>query len=188
MKPVTKQRQKVVPLAKGRVLEIGIGSGLNLPFYDPSNVDHVWGLDPSKRMKKMAEKYAVKTQFEVEFLGLSGDEIPLDSNSADTILVTYTLCSIPDIFQALNEMRRIIKTGGKLIFCEHGLAPDENVQKWQNRMNPLWKFMGGGCHLNRPIPDLIEQGGFRITSMETDYIDAMKPVSYNYWGSAVIKK
>ncbi len=187
MKPVMEQRQKVVPFAKGRVLEIGIGSGLNLPFYDSSNVDYVWGLDPSKRMKKMAEKHAANTQFEVEFLGLDGDEIPLDSNSANTILVTYTLCTIPDILQSLSEMRRILKNGGELIFCEHGLAPDENVHKWQNRMNPLWKRMGGGCNLNRPIPDLIEQGGFKITSLETEYINPLKPISFNYSGSAVIR-
>ncbi len=179
------QRKKVVPLAKGRVLEIGIGSGLNLQFYDSSNVEYIWGLDPSAQMRKMAEKRAIDIHFEVEFIGLSDDEIPLESNSVNTVLVTYTLCTIPDVFQALSEMSRVLMPGGELIFCEHGLAPDEDVRRWQNRMNPIWKRMGGGCNLNRPIPNLIEQGGFKINNIETMYIPGWKPASYNYWGSAV---
>jgi ubiquinone/menaquinone biosynthesis C-methylase UbiE len=185
VKPIMYQRKKVVPLAKGRVLEIGIGSGLNLPFYDSSNVEYIWGLDPSAQMRKMAEKRAIDIQFEVEFIGLSGDEIPLESNSVNTVLVTYTLCTIPDVIQALSEMSRVLMSGGELIFCEHGLAPDEEVRRWQNRMNPIWKRMGGGCNLNRPIPDLIEQGGFKINNIETMYIPGWKPASFNYWGSAV---
>ncbi len=184
-KPIMYQRKKVVPLAKGRVLEIGIGSGLNFPFYDSSNVEYIWGLDPSAQMRKMAEKRAIDIHFEVEFIGLSDDEIPLESNSVNTVLVTYTLCTIPDVVQALSEMRRVLMPEGELIFCEHGLAPDEDVRRWQNRMNPIWKRMGGGCNLNRPIPDLIEQGGFKINNIETMYIPGWKPVSFNYWGSAV---
>jgi len=187
LKPVKKQRHKVVPLAKGRVLEVGIGSGLNIPFYDSSKVEYLWGLDPSTQMQNMAKKHVANAQFEVEFLDLAGNEIPLDSKSADTVLVTYTLCTISDINQSLNEMRRILKPGGELIFCEHGLAPDTNVCKWQNWMNPLWKRMGGGCNLNRPIPNLIEQGGFKITNLKSKYIDALKPVSFNYWGTAAIQ-
>lgn len=179
------QRKKVVPLAKGRVLEIGIGSGLNLQFYDSSNVEYIWGLDPSAQMRNMAEKRAINSQFEVEFIGLSGNEIPLESNSVNTVLVTYTLCTIPDVVQALSEMSRVLMPGGELIFCEHGLAPDEDVRRWQNRMNPIWKRMGGGCNLNRPIPNLIEQGGFKINNIETMYIPGWKPASFNYWGSAV---
>jgi ubiquinone/menaquinone biosynthesis C-methylase UbiE len=184
-KPVIYQRKKIVPLAKGRVLEIGIGSGLNLQFYDLSSVEYVWGLDPSAQMRNMAEKRAIDIPFEVEFIGLSGEEIPLESKSADTVLVTYTLCTIKDVLQALGEMRRVLKPGGELLFCEHGLAPDEDVRRWQNRMNPIWKRMGGGCHLNRPIPNLIEQGGFKINNIETMYIPGWKPASFNYWGSAV---
>jgi ubiquinone/menaquinone biosynthesis C-methylase UbiE len=184
-KPIMYQRKKVVPLAKGRVLEIGIGSGLNLQFYDSSNVEYIWGLDPSAQMRKMAEKRAIDIQFEVEFIGLSGDEIPLESNSVNTVLVTYTLCTIPDVVQALSEMSRVLMPIGELIFCEHGLAPDEDVHRWQNRMNPIWKRMGGGCNLNRPIPNLIEQGGFKINNIETMYIPGWKPASFNYWGSAV---
>ena len=184
-KPIMYQRKKVVPLAKGRVLEIGIGSGLNLQFYDSSNVEYIWGLDPSAQMRNMAEKRAINSQFEVEFIGLSGNEIPLESNSVNTVLVTYTLCTIPDVVQALSEMSRVLMPGGELIFCEHGLAPDEDVRRWQTRMNPIWKRMGGGCNLNRPIPNLIEQGGFKINNIETMYIPGWKPASFNYWGSAV---
>jgi ubiquinone/menaquinone biosynthesis C-methylase UbiE len=184
-KTVMHQRKKVVPLAKGRILEIGIGSGLNFPFYDSSNVEYVWGLDPSVQMRKMAEKRSVDIEFEVEFIGLSGDEIPLESNSVNTVLVTYTLCTILDLFHALNEMRRVLIPGGELIFCEHGLAPDEGVRKWQRIVNPIWKRMGGGCNLNRPIPDLIEQGGFKINNLETMYVPGWKPASFNYLGSAV---
>ncbi len=184
-KPIMYQRKKVVPLAKGRVLEIGIGSGLNLQFYDSSNVEYIWGLDPSTKMQKMAEKRATNIPFEVEFIGMSGNAIPLDSKSANTVLVTYTLCTIPDVVQALSEMNRVLMPGGELIFCEHGLAPDEDVRRWQNRINPVWKRMGGGCNLNRSIPNLIEQGGFKINNIETMYIPGWKPACFNYWGSAV---
>jgi len=184
-KLITDQRRKVVPLAKGRVLEIGIGSGLNLQFYDSSNVDHIWGLDPSALMRKMAAKRALNLQFEVDFISLSGNEIPLEENSVDTVLVTYTMCTIPDLVQALSEMRRVLKPGGELIFCEHGLAPDADIRRWQKQLNPIWKRIGGGCNLNRPIPNLIEQGGFKINNLETMYIPGWRPASYNYWGSAV---
>ncbi len=184
-KPIMYQRKKVVPLARGRVLEVGIGSGLNLQFYDFSNVEYIWGLEPSAQMRKMAAKRVKNIKFEVEFIGLSGNEIPLESNSANTVLVTYTLCTIPDVDQALSEMGRVLKPDGELIFCEHGLAPDENIRRWQNRLNPIWKRMGGGCNLNRPIPNLIEQGGFKISNIETMYIPGWKLASFNYWGSAV---
>ncbi len=185
-KHVMHQRQKVVPLAKGRVLEIGVGSGLNFQFYDPLNVEYVWGLDPSAEMLKLAEKRAVDLQFEVEFISQSGEEIPLESNGVNTVLVTYTLCTISDVAQALSEISRVLKPGGELIFCEHGLAPDEDVRRWQNRINPTWKRMGGGCNINRHIPNLIKQGGFKIKNLETMYInDRFKLASFNYWGSAV---
>jgi ubiquinone/menaquinone biosynthesis C-methylase UbiE len=141
-KPLMKQRQKIVPLAEGRVLEIGIGSGLNLPFYDKAKVEHVWGLDPSKEIIAMAEKQARGVGFDVEFIRLSGEEIPLDDRSADTVLVTYTLCTIPDVVRALEGMRRILKPGGELIFCEHGAAPDKAVRRWQNRIRVHHKESG----------------------------------------------
>jgi ubiquinone/menaquinone biosynthesis C-methylase UbiE len=184
-KDITLQRRKVVPLATGRVLEVGIGSGLNLPFYNPSTVDHVWGLDPSKQLRKIAEKKAIEIPFDVDFIGLSGEEIPLEKNSVDTVLITYTLCSIPHVHSALNEMSRVLRFGGKLIFCEHGKAPDDNVYKWQKRINPLWTKISGGCNLDRPISNLIEENGFKIENIDTRYNSAFKILSYNYRGIAV---
>ena len=184
LKPTMKQRQKVVPLAEGRVLEIGIGSGLNLPFFTSSKVKHLWGLDPSRETWALAHDKYRKCEFDVEFIEASAEDIPLDRGSADTVLVTYTICTIPDAIAALREARRVLKPGGLLLFCEHGRAPDESVLRWQNRINPLWKKIGGGCNLNRPIPELIEQAGFRIRNMDTMYIPGWKPASFNYWGAA----
>ena len=184
LKPTMKQRQKVVPLAEGRVLEIGIGSGLNLPFFTSSKVKHLWGLDPSRETWALAHDKYRKCEFDVEFIEASAEDIPLDRGSADTVLVTYTICTIPDAISALKEARRVLKPGGLLLFCEHGRAPDESVLRWQNRINPLWKKIGGGCNLNRPIPELIEQAGFRIRNMDTMYIPGWKPASFNYWGAA----
>lgn len=185
LNPSMRQREKVVPRARGRVLEVGIGSGLNLPFYDPAKVTKVWGLDPSPEMTRMAERIARAVRFDVEFISLPGDEIPLADESVDTVLVTYTLCTIPETILALRQMRRVLRSDGELIFCEHGAAPDANVRRWQNRLTPLWRRLGGGCHLNRPIPALIEAGGFRITSLDTMYIPGWRPASFNYWGTAV---
>lgn len=183
--PMMKQREKVVPLAAGRVLEIGIGSGLNLPFYTPGKVRHIWGLDRSQETWALvADKQLQALDFDVEFIESSAEVIPLDNNIADTVLVTYTLCTIPDVLAALSEARRVLRPDGRLVFCEHGLAPEQNVRRWQNRLNPLWKAIGGGCNLNRPIPDLIERAGFNIHRMETMYISAWKLASFNYWGIA----
>lgn len=183
-KPNMKQREKVVPGAEGRVLEIGIGSGLNLGFYDPAKVTKVWGLEPSPELTRMAEKAAKEVAFEVEFIGLPGEEIPLEAKSVDTVLMTYTLCTIPETEPALRHMARVLKPGGRLLFCEHGAAPDANVRKWQDRINPLWKKIAGGCNLNRDIPGVIESGGFTIDDLETMYIPGPKFATFNYWGSA----
>lgn len=183
-KPSMRQREKVVPLAEGRVLEIGIGSGLNLPYYDASKVTRLWGLDPSPELTKRARVAAGSVDFDVEFIDLPGDQIPLDRGSVDTVLVTYTLCTIPETESALVEMSRVLKVGGRLIFCEHGQAPDASVRRWQDRLNPIWRRLGGGCNLNRPIPALIEGGGFRIRDLETMYIPGWRPGSFNYWGTA----
>ena len=184
LKPNMRQREKVVPHARGRVLEVGIGSGLNLRFYDSTKVSKVWGLDPAPEMTRMAERAARSLPFEVEFIGLPGDEIPLEDDSIDTVLVTYTLCTIPDPIPALRQMSRVLRPGGELIFCEHGAAPDASVRRWQDRLNPLWQRLGGGCNLNRPIPALIEAGGFRIDNLDTMYIPGWRPASFNYWGTA----
>jgi len=185
LKPNMRQREKVVPHARGRVLEVGIGSGLNLPYYDAAKVTKVWGLDPAPEMTHMAKQVAASLPFEVEFIGLPGDEIPLENGSVDTVVVTYTLCTIADTAAALRQMGRVLRPGGELIFCEHGAAPDASVRRWQDRLNPVWKRLGGGCNLNRPIPALIEAGGFRISSLDTMYIPGWRPASFNYWGKAV---
>jgi ubiquinone/menaquinone biosynthesis C-methylase UbiE len=180
----TKQREKVVPRAQGRVLEIGAGSGLNLPFYDATRVRHLSALEPAEEMWAIAEPAVRKVEFPVDFIQASAETIPLDSDSIDTVLVTYTLCSIPSVEQALDEMCRVLRADGKLVFCEHGLAPDAGVRKWQNRLNPIWKRFTGGCNLNRDIPGLLEGNGFQMDSVETMYLPGLKPLTFNYWGSA----
>jgi ubiquinone/menaquinone biosynthesis C-methylase UbiE len=185
MKPMMRQRGKVVPQAEGCVLEVGIGSGLNLSYYDPTRVTKVIGIDPSVEMNKLAQRAAMEAAIEVELLNLPGEEIPLNDCSIDTIVMTYTLCTIPDAQSALEQMCRVLKPGGKLLFCEHGAAPDPSVRRWQDRMDPVWVRIGGGCHLNRAIPEMIEQGGFTIHGLETMYLPGWKPASFNYWGSAV---
>jgi ubiquinone/menaquinone biosynthesis C-methylase UbiE len=183
-KPSMRQREKVVPLADGRVLEIGIGSGLNIPFYDPDKVQHLWGLDPSAEMWSIAQKNARRFHIDAEFIQSGAESIPLDDNSADCVVMTYTMCTIPDVDMALNEIRRVLKPAGKLIFCEHGKAPDSNIERWQNRFNPVWKSLSGGCHLNRPIPRLLERSGFSSSDMKTMYLPGWKPANFNYWGTA----
>ncbi|MGB0921675.1 MAG: class I SAM-dependent methyltransferase [Alphaproteobacteria bacterium] len=184
-KPVMQQRQKVVPSAQGRVLEVGIGSGLNLEFYDRSKIDHLWGLEPSEGIRKKAQAKAEELGMAVEFLGLKGEEIPLDDNSVDTVVITYTMCTIPDVMTALGQMRRVLKPGGQMLFSEHGKAPDAAVRKWQDRLNPIWGVIGGGCNLNRDIPGLVEQAGFKMTEMQASYIPGPKFASFHYWGQAV---
>lgn len=183
-KPTMRQREKVVPLASGEVLEIGVGSGLNLSYYDASRVAKVWGLEPSPGMRRMAEPASRRLAFEFEFIDLPGEDIPLNDHSVDTVLVTYTLCTIPDPQAALEGMRRVLRPAGRLIFCEHGAAPDASVRRWQDRLNGAWGRFGGGCNLNRVIPNVIEQGGFLIRNLETMYIPGWKPASFNYWGTA----
>lgn len=185
-KPITKQREKVVPAAEGRVLEIGMGAGPNLRFYDPAKVSHVWGLEPSIGMRRKAQSNVDTSPVPVEFIDLPGEEIPLDDNSVDTVVLTYTLCTIPGAVEAVKGMKRVLKPGGKLLFSEHGAAPDEAVAKWQRRIEPIWKPIGGGCHLTRKIPDLIRQGGFEIEQMDMMYLpNTPRPMGFNYWGSAV---
>ena len=183
-KPIRRQREKIVPLAEGRVLEVGIGSGLNLPFYAAGKVQGVWGMDPSKESWALAQQAMSQAEFNVEFIEAAAEDIPLNDGSADTVLVTYTLCSISEIRPALGEMRRLLKQDGRLIFCEHGAAPDEAVRRWQNRLNPIWKRVAGGCNLNLPIPSVLEHAGFKIREMETMYIPGWKPACFNYCGTA----
>jgi len=184
LKPARLQRQKVVPIASGDVLEIGFGSGLNLPHYDPAAVNRLWALEPSEEMRDLAQAAVKTSALAVQFLNASAEEIPLPDGSVDTVLVTYALCTIPDVPQAISEARRVLKQGGRLVFCEHGEAPDENVRRWQNRLNPVWRRLAGGCNLNRPIPSLIEAGGFHIENLSTMYLPGWRPASFNYWGTA----
>nr|WP_281378377.1 class I SAM-dependent methyltransferase [Halomonas organivorans] len=184
-KVVDRQRAAVVPQARGRVLEVGMGSGLNLPHYDPDRVELVWGLEPSEGMRRKARHHVAGAPFEVRWLNLPGEEIPLEDNSADTVVLTYTLCTIPDWHRALEQMRRVLKPSGQLLFCEHGIAPDEGVRRWQDRVNPLWGKVAGGCHLNRTIPELIEHAGFAILQMETGYLPKVpRFAGFNFWGAA----
>lgn len=185
-KPVRKQREKVVPLAKGRVLEIGFGSGRNLPFYAGDSVEHVWALDPSRTAWEQAEEAAKAASFPVEFVEAGAEDIPLAERSVDTVLLTFSLCTIPEPESALREARRVLKSDGRLIFCEHGAAPDRAVRRWQNALNPVWKRLSGGCNLNRDIPALIQQAGFEVMEMSTMYIPGPKFASFNYWGAAAV--
>lgn len=183
---VTQQRLKVVPQAQGVVLEVGIGSGLNLPHYDRNKVTELIGIDPGEDIVKIARKRAAAASMDVRFILLEGESIPLEAKSVDTVVVTYTLCSIPGVLQALEGMRKVIKPGGRLLFCEHGLAPDENVARTQRRLSGLWKVIAGGCHLNRDIPAELENGGFRVNHLERYYVKgAPRFAGYHYVGSAI---
>lgn len=184
LNPNRKQRQKVVPLASGRVLEIGSGSGLNFEFYNPEKVKHLIALEPSPEMTQIAKTKPSQSLPPIEYILRPADEIPLEDKSIDSIVITYTLCTIRDLQPSLEEMKRVLKNDGVLIFCEHGIAPDARVQKWQHRINPIWKHCSGGCNINRDIPKLLEAGPFRIEKMETMFIPGFKIASYNYWGTA----
>ena len=182
--PILEQREKVVPQARGRILEVGMGSAINLPFYDPDKVEWVWGW-AVRRMREKAAPRLADAPFPVEWLGLPGEEIPLEDDSADTVLLTFTLCTIPDFAKALSQMRRVLKPGGQLLFAEHGASPDPRLRKWQDRWNPLWKRLLGGCHVNREIPRLIEEAGFDIEQLETRLLPDSPPIAaFQYWGAA----
>lgn len=183
--PFMKQREKVIPGAKGVVLEIGIGTGLNLPYYDAANIDRVIGLDPSEESWDLAAERVAAVDFDVNFIGLPEGEIPLEDSSVDTIVVTYALCTIPDPVAALQGMRRVLRPSGQLIFCEHGKAPDAKVHKWQNRLDGFWGKFSGGCHLNRDIPEILCAGGFSVNALDEMYLPSTpRFVGYNFWGTA----
>jgi ubiquinone/menaquinone biosynthesis C-methylase UbiE len=183
-RPNRLQREKIVPLAAGEVLEIGFGTGLNIPFFDPTTVSRVRALEPAEEMWELARKAVEASPVPVEPLLASAEAIPLPDASVDTVLVTYSLCTIADPDRALRESRRVLRRGGRLLFCEHGVAPDAHVQRWQERLNPVWRRFSGGCSLNRDIPSLIEASGFSVDSLSTMYLPGWRPATYNYWGSA----
>ena len=176
-------RQRVVQDAHGRVLEIGVGSGLNLPFYG-EKVRQVTGLDPSPRLLSMARRVQAGSRVPTELIEASAEAIPLENQSIDTVVSTWTLCSIPDAVAALREMRRVLTPAGELRFIEHGRAPEATVRLWQDRLTPVWKRLAGGCHLNRPIRELLEDAGFRIERMDTGYMKGPKPMTFMYEGQA----
>ncbi len=176
-------RSRVIPAADGRVLEIGIGSGFNLPFYS-RNVEGLIGLDPSAKLLSMVRRNLRPNAPLVELVEGSAEAIPLESNSVDTVVTTWTLCSIPDATRALSEMHRVLRPTGRLLFIEHGRAPEANVRWWQDRLTPAWKCIGGGCHLNRAIQALIEGAAFRFDRFETGYMRGPKPLTFMYEGAA----
>ena len=175
-------RRRLIGMARGRVLEIGVGSGPNLPLYEGSV--HVLGLEPSPRLLSMARTAQRAAGHPVDLIGGSAEALPLDDESIDTVVTTWTLCSIPDAATALREMRRVLKPAGQLLFVEHGQSPDEKVRRWQDRLTPVWKHLAGGCHLNRPIARLVADAGFGIERMETGYMDGPRPMTYMYEGVA----
>jgi len=174
-------RERTIRLAEGRVLEIGVGSGLNLPLYT-DRATEILGLDPHPKLLAMASEKARSVPSKL--IEGSAESIPLDDASVDTVVSTWSLCTIRDLGAALAEIRRVVKRDGRLLFVEHGLAPEDSVQKWQNRLTPFWKRLAGGCHLNRPISSLIENAGFEIAKVQTGYMPGPKPMTFTYEGSA----
>ena len=182
---LTALRERLVPMAEGNVLEVGIGSGLNLPYYDPSV--RVTGLDPSLELQAYAREVADRVELDVEFLGVSGEAVPAADNTFDSVVMTWTLCTIPDPDRALAEIRRVLKPGGKVIFAEHGEAPDDRVRAWQRRLNPLWLKIGAGCNLNRRIESLYRTSGFAFQDIERRYLPGPKIATYNCYGIAALR-
>ncbi len=185
-KPIREVRQRILPLAEGRVLEIGVGPGVNFVHYDPAKVSKVYALEPNPGMIRMAEQQRRRTGLDVEFLDLPGERIPLEDGSVDTVVSTFTLCTIPGVVEAIRGIRRVLRPGGKFIFFEHGLSPDPRVQRWQKWSEPLFHLAFEGCHVTRDIPSLIRDGGFKIEQMDTAYLAPFpKSGSHCWWGTAI---
>jgi ubiquinone/menaquinone biosynthesis C-methylase UbiE len=178
-----KYRREVVAAANGRVLEVGVGSGLNFPFYG-KQVEIVFGIDPSPHLLAIARRRAATAGVRAELLQGSAIAIPLADNTIDTVVMTWTLCSIPDPLAALREMRRVLKPHGKLLFVEHGLSPESGIERWQHRLTPVWCHIAGGCHLDRKMDDLIRAAGFDLLRLRTEYASGPRPMTYMYLGSA----
>ncbi len=177
-------RERTAGAAHGRVVEIGIGSGLNLASYR-REVQAVYGVDPSAELLARASQRVANLGFPVRLLEASSEKLPLEDHSFDTVVMTFTLCSIPDVGAALLEIRRVLRPEGELLFAEHGRAPDPDVMRWQDRITPVWKRIGGGCHLNRKIDDLIQSAGFRLDRLRAGYQKfGPRPFCFFYEGSA----
>jgi ubiquinone/menaquinone biosynthesis C-methylase UbiE len=186
MPAVRRQRLRVIPNAHGRVLEIGIGTGLNMPYYEPERIDSLVGVEPSQRMHRLALRRSKAAGLEVQLVGLSAEKLPLADASFDSVVSTFTLCTIPDPVAALKEVRRVLAPGGRLLFAEHGRAPEASVRNWQQRLQPLWIPLAGGCHLDRDIPALLREAGFE-PRVQSHYLPGPKFLSYHYWGEAVAR-
>lgn len=174
----------MVPAAHGVVLEVGFSTGLNLGFYDAARVERILALEPSDEMWSLAARRLALSPIPVDRIATTAERSPLPAASVDSAVVTYTLCTIPDAVAALAAIRRALRPGGRLHFCEHGAAPDAAILRWQNRLDGIWGIVSGGCHLNRPVPRLLEAGGFRPVGLESGYLSAWRLASYTYWGSA----
>jgi ubiquinone/menaquinone biosynthesis C-methylase UbiE len=180
----TRLRAEWIPQATGDVLEVGIGSGLNLPFYG-QHVRRVYGLDPSVELQRMAQVKAACVQLEVQFLRQPAEiAIPLPAKSVDTVVLTWTLCSFRDPQLALQEIRRVMKTDARLIFIEHGSAPDVRVRSWQHRLTPVWKRIAGGCHLDRQVETILDHAGYDTVDFEMGYLPGPRPLTFTYRGVA----
>jgi len=183
--PINYQRKKIVPKVSGNVLEIGIGSGLNLPHYNVSNISNITALDPAEELTDIAKKRISELDLDIDVINCGAEEIPLESKSFDSILVTYTLCCIESLDDSMREIRRVIKDDGTLFFCEHGIAPDLKTKNWQNRINPIWKRLMGGCNINRDIPEIISNSKLAIIDLETMFLPGTPRIAgFNYWGTA----
>ena len=180
-----RMRQLVVPRARGRVLEVGIGTGLNMRYYDKSLVTHITGLDPGLQFHPLAQERIAQSGLRVDLVSVSAEKIPLPVASYDTVVITYTLCTIPNPQAALLEMRRVLAPDGRLLYCEHGRAPDGSVQRWQTRLQPLWNPVAGGCQLGRDIAELLIEAGFTLPDLQTRYLRGPRPFSFHYWGEAM---
>jgi ubiquinone/menaquinone biosynthesis C-methylase UbiE len=184
-KPIREVRERIVPLAHGRVLEIGVGPGVNFVHYDVARVTKLYALEPNAGMIRLAERQRRHTEVDITFIDLPGERIPLEDASVDTVLSTFTLCTIPGVVDALRGVRRVLKPGGKLIFFEHGVSPDPRVRRWQQWSEPIPHWLFEGCHVTRDIPSLIEQSGFRIEQMEAAYLAGFpKAWTHCWWGTA----
>ena len=179
------KRSQIVPLAHGRILEIGIGSGLNFDHYNFDKVAEIIGVDPAVSSVAMARSRASQYNSKISFIESSAESIDLPSNTFDCVVIGYSLCTIPDPLKALAEARRLMKSEGSLFFMEHGLAPEQSIQKWQHRLTPGWKKIGGGCNLNRDIENLISTSGFQFKSLSKKYIKGPKIAAFQYYGEAV---